>query len=74
MSADLNDLSAPDRLLKTTAAAAYLDMHPMTLVKWRSCSEPGKTVGPKWTVLATGSIRYSLHELQRFAGLRQEAA
>lgn len=74
MSADLNDLTAPDRLLKCTAAAHYLDVHPVTMMKWRAASEPGKTIGPAWTVLETGSIRYSLHELQRFAGLRQEAA
>ena len=40
------DLTAPDRLLKTTAAAHYLDVHPVTMMKWRAASEPGKTIGP----------------------------
>lgn len=29
-------------------------------------------VGPPWTVTATGTIRYRLHDLMTFAGLKPE--
>lgn len=69
-------MSAPleDRLLGSRKAAAYLDVHPTTMAKWRMASKPGAIVGPAWTVTETGTIRYSLLELQRFAGIRREAA
>ena len=69
-------MSAPleDRLLGTRKAAAYLDVHPTTMAKWRMASKPGHVVVPAWSVTETGTIRYSLLELQRFAGIRKEAA
>lgn len=54
-----------DRLLSTAAAAQYLDVHPVTLRKWRRCK-----AGPRHVVTEGGNIRYELGELRRWARAR----
>lgn len=51
-----------ERVLGTAAAARFLDVHPVTLRKWRAASS-----GPAYSITDNGRIRYQLAELRRFA-------
>lgn len=51
-----------DRKLATAAAAQYLDVHPVTMRKWRRCN-----TGPAWVVSDGGNVRYTLAELRRWS-------
>lgn len=51
-----------DRKLSSRAAAQYLDVHPVTLRKWRRSG-----AGPAWHVTDGGNIRYALGELRRWS-------
>ena len=56
-----------NRLLGTKAAAAFLDLHPVTLRKYRQVNS-----GPEWTVLpGTRKVRYELCKLREWAGVVQ---
>lgn len=63
MTAELQAVEAlEDRKLGTAAAALFLDVHPVTLRKWRCAG-----IGPRWEVLPGGRIRYSLCDLRSWA-------
>ena len=57
--------TVPNRYVSPAMAAAFLSLVPATLAAWRSLG-----VGPAFTKLSagrSGAVRYSLHELERFA-------
>jgi hypothetical protein len=48
-------------LLNTRQAAAFLNLHPKTLVMWR-----GKGCGPRYIHVGERAIRYRLSDLDEF--------
>ena len=56
-----------DPALPTTRAAAYLGVRPATMDVWR-----WRRIGPPWTKLESGAVRYRLSALNAHLLMREE--